>query len=56
MTEERDAKPAGGSGDATAGNDLRDDKPSSAKPRGSESPNLDAADAIDVDAAHDRSS
>ena len=56
MTEESDGKPAEVGGDSTAGNDLRDDKPVSAKPRGGETPNLDTADAIDVDAAHDRSS
>jgi hypothetical protein len=56
MTEDSHGKQAEGVGDSTAGNDLRDEKPVSAKPRSGETPNLDTAEAIDVDAAHDRSS
>ena len=43
---------AGTGQDSTAGNDL----PAAGKPRRAENANLDGAQAIDIDAAHDRSS
>jgi hypothetical protein len=60
MTEDGKSVPMPDGGeavtDSTAGNDLPPAKPSAAKPGAGQNSNLDAAGAIDVDAAHDRSS